>query len=101
MKHFLLSMCMIFLLVATLGFANNKDSQKETKTLHMTIEGMTCSLCSKTITKKLLELCETASVDHKKGHGMCIYITSKTTKDAIVKAVNSISGYNVVETKEE
>lgn len=98
MKNLFLALWGLLLLgTATVG-AEGKFSTLETKTVHMKIEGMTCSMCSATITKKLTPLCQTVSIDHKTGEGHCTYEMSKTKQDAIVKAVSD-AGYKVVEVK--
>ncbi len=100
MKHLFLAFSMLILLVSSIGIAKDKDVQKETKTLHMTIEGMTCSLCSKKIQKELKKVCENATIDHKNGHGQCTYVVGKTTKDTVIKVVED-TGYTVTESHVE
>ena len=90
MKSLLLALLGIFLL----GIA----TPKETKTVHMKFEGITCSMCSAMITKKLTPLCQAVSIDHQSGESQCTYETGKTNQDAIVQAVTD-AGYKVVEIK--
>ncbi len=99
MKSLLLTLLGIFLLgTATVGAEEKAPTPKDTKTVHMKIEGMTCAMCSATITKKLTPLCQAVSIDHKTGGGQCTYETGKTNQDTIVKAVTD-AGYKVVEVK--
>ncbi|MBI4224477.1 MAG: heavy-metal-associated domain-containing protein [Deltaproteobacteria bacterium] len=98
MKNLFLALLGILLLgTAAVGAEENTPTPKDTKTMHMTIEGMTCSMCSAMITKKLKPLCQTVSIDHKSGEGQCTYETGKTNQEAVVKAVTD-AGYKVVET---
>ena len=93
MKSLFLTLLGIFLLgTAPVG------AEEKTKTVHMKIEGMTCSMCSAMITKKLTPLCQAVSIDHKSGDGQCTYETGKTNQEAIVKAVTD-AGYKVVEVR--
>ena len=97
MKSLLLTLLGIFLLgTATVGAEEKVVPPKDTKTVHMKIEGMTCSMCSAMITKKLTPLCQTVSIDNKSGEGQCTYETGKTSQETIVKAVTD-AGYKVVE----
>ena len=97
MKSLLLTLLGIFLLgTATVGAEEKAAMPKDTKTVHMKIEGMTCSMCSTTIQKKLTSLCQAVSIDHKSGEGQCTYETGKTNQEAVVKAVTD-AGYKVVE----
>lgn len=97
MKNLFLALLGIFLLgTATVGAEEKAVVPKDTKTVHMKIEGMTCSMCSAMITKKLTPLCQTVSIDSKSGDGQCTYETGKTSQEAIVKAVTD-TGYKVVE----
>ncbi|MBI4280594.1 heavy-metal-associated domain-containing protein [Candidatus Uhrbacteria bacterium] len=98
MKKLCLALLGIWLLgTATVGAEEKTATPKETKTVHMKIEGMTCSMCSAMITKKLTPLCQAVSIDHKSGDGQCTYETGKTNQHAIVKTVTD-AGYKVVET---
>lgn len=99
MRSLLLTLLGIFLLgTATVSAEEKTPISKETKTLHMKIEGMTCSMCPGMIQEKLSSLCESVSVDYKTGHGECTYEIGKTTEENIVKAVTD-TGFKVVETK--
>lgn len=96
MKSLFLALLGILLLgTATVGAEEKALTQKDTKTLHMKIEGMTCSACAAMIKNKLSPLCSATSIDHKSGNGQCTYETSKTNQDAVVKAVTD-AGYKVV-----
>lgn len=96
MKSLLLTLLGIFLLgTATVGAEEKVATPKDTKTVHMKIEGMTCSMCSAMIQKKLTPLCQSVSIDQKSGEGQCTYETGKTDQDAIVKVVTD-AGYKVV-----
>jgi len=95
MKSLLLILLGIFLLgTATVGAEDKVVSPKDTKTVHMKIEGMTCPMCSAMITKKLTPLCQAVSIDNKSGEGQCTYETGKTNQDTIVKTVTD-AGYMV------
>ena len=97
MKGLILTLFGIFLLgTATVGAEEKTTAPKDTKTVHMKIEGMTCSMCSAMIKNKLSSLCTATSIDHKTGDGQCTYEVGKTNQDAIVKAVTD-AGYKVVE----
>lgn len=97
MKSLLITLLGIFLLgTATVGA--EEKAPTPTKTVHMKIEGMTCSLCSATIQKKLTPLCQAVSIDHKTGEGQCTYETGKTNQDTVVKTVTD-AGYKVVEVR--
>lgn len=97
MKNLFLALLGVLMIAgATAGAEEKASAQKETKTVHMKIEGMTCSMCSEKITKNLTPLCQTVLIDHKSGHGQCTFETAKTNQDAVVKAVTD-AGYKVVE----
>lgn len=99
MKNLFLALLGILLLGTAAVRAEEKTpTPKETKTVHMKIEGMTCAMCSAMITKKLTPLCQAVSIDHKSGKGQCTFETGKTNQDAIVKAVTDV-GYKVVEVR--
>ncbi|MBI4237547.1 MAG: heavy-metal-associated domain-containing protein [Deltaproteobacteria bacterium] len=99
MKTLFLALLGILLLgTATVGAEEKAALPKDTKTMHMKIEGMTCSMCSAIITKKLTPLCQTVSIDNKSGDGQCTYETGKTNQDTIVKTVTD-AGYKVVEVR--
>lgn len=97
MKNLLLTLLGIFLLgTATVGAEENTATPKDTKTVYMKIEGMTCAMCSAMIQKQLTPLCQEVSIDQKSSEGQCTYETGKTNQDAIVKVVAE-AGYKVVE----
>lgn len=99
MKNLLLTLMGIFLLgTATINAEEKTPTSKETKTLHMKIEGMTCSMCPAMIQEKLSSLCESVLVDYKTAQGECTYQIGKTNEENIVKAVTD-AGFKVVETK--
>lgn len=99
MKNLFLTLLGMFLLgTATVSAEEQIAPPKETKTAHIKIEGMTCSMCSIMIQKKLTSLCQAVSIDHKSGEGQCTYEIGKTTPDAISKAVTD-AGYKVVEVR--
>lgn len=101
MKNLFLALFGILLLGAATVHAEEKaPAPQETKTVHMKIEGMTCSMCSAIITKTLKPLCQAVSIDHKTGDGQCTYETGKTDQDAVVKAVTD-AGYKVVGVRAE
>lgn len=97
MKSLFLTLLGIFLLgTETVGAEENTATPKDTKTVYMKIEGMTCAMCSAMIQKKLTSLCQVVSIDHENGEGQCTYETGKTNQDTIVKVVAE-AGYKVVE----
>lgn len=95
---FLILSGIFFLGTATACTQETAPTSKDTKTMYMKIEGMTCSACAAIIKKKLSPLCTTTSIDHKTGDGQCIYEADKANQDAIVKAVTD-AGYKVVEVR--
>lgn len=96
MKGLILVLLAIFLLETTSVSAEEKSAApNETKTVHMKIEGMTCSMCSAMITKKLTSFCQAVSIDHATGEGSCTFEPGKTDQDVIVKTVTD-AGYKVV-----
>lgn len=101
MKNLFLALMGILILGTAAVHAEEKlPVPQETKTVHMKIEGMTCSMCSAMITKKLTPLCQVVSIDNKSGDGQCTYETSKTNQDTIVKAVTD-AGYKVLGVRAE
>lgn len=94
---FLILTALLLLGTAAVGAEEKAPTPKNTKTVHMKIEGMTCSVCSAAIQKRLAPLCAAASVDHETGHGECTYQTGKTSQETIVRAVEE-AGFKVVET---
>lgn len=99
MKNLILALLGIFLLgTATVGAEEKTAASKDTKTVHMKIEGMTCSMCSAMITKKLTSLCQDVLIDHTTGKGHCTFELGKTNQDAIMKTVTD-AGYKVVEVR--
>lgn len=86
------------LLLGTATVGAEEKTPTPTKTVHMKIEGMTCSMCSAMIKNKLSSLCTATSIDHKTGDGQCAYEVGKTDQDTIVKTVTD-AGYKVVEVR--
>lgn len=97
MKNLFLALMGILLLgTTTVGAEDKISTPQNIKTVHMKIAGMTCSMCSAMIQKKLTSLCQAILIDHENGEGQCTYETGKTNQDALVK-VFAEAGYKVVE----
>lgn len=47
------------------------DETHKMQTLNLKIEGMTCGICSAKVKKSLTGLCKEATIDWKKGEGVC------------------------------
>lgn len=84
----------IFVWLLVLGLQSSVFGQiKETKTLTLKIEGMTCGACAKKVKRELSKVCDEASVDLQKGEGVCKY-QDPVTPDQILKEAKK-SGFAI------
>ncbi|MDP2599241.1 MAG: heavy metal-associated domain-containing protein [Deltaproteobacteria bacterium] len=62
---------------------------KETKTLTLKIDGMTCGACAKKVKRELSKVCDEASIDLQKGEGVCKYQDPVTPAQILKEAQKS------------
>ena len=74
------------------------NENKDLKTISLEISGMTCSGCSSHIEKDMNKTngIVSTNVNHETGKGEFTFDTSKTDKEELIDAVNSIGNYSVV-----
>lgn len=82
-------------------FEKKEDTPKNTKTILLEIEGMTCDHCAIGIEKKfsgkkgIIE----KQVSYPEGKGTFVFDSNKISKDEIVDTINATSNYKVIEKK--
>ncbi len=99
----------LFLLILTFGLTTiscSKEKAPKLKTVEVMIEGMTCEQgCARLIRSKVAKEVgvQYAAVSFKAKKGVFTYDASKTSKENIIKKINSIADgslYKVVSQKE-
>jgi len=78
-------------------FKKKRHMSKNTETISLEIEGMTCSGCSSHIEKDLnkTEGIIRSSVNHETGKGEFTFYKDELNKSAIINAVNNVGHYEV------
>lgn len=97
MKHiFTLTLITLTLGLFSYSPLNAADSEKATKTLNVSIKGMTCEGCANGVTAALKKLkgVNMAKVDFNKESGSIKYLLDETNEKQIIKTIEK-SGYKV------
>ncbi|MFK5982464.1 MAG: mercury(II) reductase [Flavobacteriaceae bacterium] len=76
---------------------------KNTETIKLIINGMTCSGCSSHIEKDMstIDGIISSSVNHETNNGEFTFETTKFSKNKVIEAVNKVGNYQVIEEKED
>ena len=82
---------------------NGEETPKNTETVSLKIEGMTCSGCSSHIEKDMngTNGIVSCSVNHETGQGEFTFNKDQINKAAVVDAVNKVGNYKVVNEAEK